>query len=65
MATTTATPCRTVTTTSVFPLVAYFALAYGLSWSILVPAGFGLLPDSSAGMLSLLAPIGPTVASCS
>jgi len=60
MATTTATPPRT-TTTSVFPLVAFFALAYALSWLILVPAGFGLLPDS-AGILAWLAPFGPAVA---
>jgi membrane protease YdiL (CAAX protease family) len=59
---TTATPARTATTTRLFPLVAYFALAYALSWLILVPAGFGLLPDSSAGVLSLLAPFGPAVA---
>jgi len=38
--TTAATPSRT-TTTSAFPLVAYFVLAYALSWLSLVPAGFG------------------------
>jgi membrane protease YdiL (CAAX protease family) len=64
MATTTATPSHTTATTgmrSVFPLVAFFALAYALSWLILVPAGFGLLPDS-AGILAWLAPFGPAVA---
>lgn len=64
MATTTATLSRTTTTTgtrSVFPLVAFFALAYALSWLILVPAGLGLLPDS-AGILAWLAPFGPAVA---
>ena len=63
MATTTATPSRTTgtTTTSVFPLVAYFVLAYALSWLILVPAGLGLLPDS-AGILAWVAPFGPAVA---
>jgi uncharacterized protein len=64
MATTTATPSRTTATTgtrSVFPLVAFFALAYALSWLILVPAGLGLLPDS-AGILAWLAPFGPAVA---
>lgn len=50
MATTTATPSRT-TTTSVFPLVAFFVLSYALTWLILVTAGFGLLPDS-AGILA-------------
>ena len=60
MATTTATPPRT-TTTSIFPLVAFFALAYALSWLILVPAGLGLLPDS-ADILAWLAPFGPAVA---
>jgi membrane protease YdiL (CAAX protease family) len=59
---TTATPSRTTTrATSVFPLVAFFALAYALSWLILVPAGLGLLPDS-AGFLAWLAPFGPAVA---
>jgi hypothetical protein len=58
MATTTATPSRTTATTSAFPLVAYFVLAYALSWLILVPAGLGLLPDS-AGILAWLAPFGP------
>jgi membrane protease YdiL (CAAX protease family) len=61
MATTTATPSRTTATTSAFPLVAYFVLAYALSWLILVPAGLGLLPDS-AGILAWLAPFGPAVA---
>lgn len=64
MATTTATLSRTTTTTgtrSVFPLVAFFALAYALSWLILVPAGLGLLPDS-AGILAWLAPFGPAMA---
>ncbi len=49
MATTTATPSRITTTTRAFPLAAYFLLAYALSWLILVPAGFGLLPDSAGG----------------
>ena len=62
MATTTATPSRTTTRAHVFPLLAYFALAYALSWLILVPAGLGLLPDSSAGVLSNVAPFGPAVA---
>jgi membrane protease YdiL (CAAX protease family) len=64
MTTTTATPSRATATTgtrSAFPLVAFFALAYALSWLILVPAGFGLLPDS-AGILAWLAPFGPAVA---
>jgi uncharacterized protein len=63
MATTPATPARTTTatTTSVFPLVAFFVLAYALSWLILVPAGFGLLPDS-VGILAWVAPFGPAVA---
>jgi uncharacterized protein len=64
MATTTATPSRSTATSgmrSVFPLVAFFALAYALSWLILVPAGLGLLPDS-AGILAWLAPFGPAVA---
>ena len=62
MATTAATPSRTTTrATSVFPLIAFFALAYALSWLILVPAGLGLLPDS-AGILANLAPFGPAVA---
>jgi uncharacterized protein len=60
MATTTATPSRT-TTTSAVPLVAFFVLAYALSWLILVPAGLGLLPDS-VGILAWLAPFGPAVA---
>jgi membrane protease YdiL (CAAX protease family) len=62
MATTTATPSRITTTTRAFPLAAYFVLAYALSWLILVPAGFGLLPDSSAGVLPWLVPFGPAVA---
>lgn len=62
MATTTATPSRITTRAHVFPLLAYFALAYALSWLILVPAGLGLLPDSSAGVLSNVAPFGPAVA---
>ena len=62
MATTTATPSRITTTARAFPLAAYFVLAYALSWIILVPAGLGLLPDSSAGVLSTLAPFGPAVA---
>lgn len=61
MATTTATPSRITTTTRAFPLVAFFVLAYALSWIILVPAGLGLLPDS-AGILSWLPPFGPAVA---
>ncbi len=64
MATTTATPSRTTAMTgtrSVFPLVAFFALAYALSWLILVPGGLGLLPDS-VGILANLAPFGPAVA---
>src|SRR4028119_1503745 len=63
MATNAAAPSRTATKAmSEFPLVAYFVLAYALSWLILVPAGFGLLPDSSAGVLSNVAPFGPAVA---
>jgi uncharacterized protein len=62
MATTTATQSRITTTTRAFPLVAFFVLAYALSWLILVPAGFGLLPDSSAGILVWLPPFGPAVA---
>ena len=61
MATTTATPLRSTTRTSVLPLLAYFALAYALSWLILVPAGLDLLPDS-AGILAWLAPFGPAAA---
>ncbi len=61
MATTTATPSRTTTTPRAFPLVAYFVLAYALSWLILVPAGLGLLPDSAA-VLAWLAPFGPAAA---
>ena len=61
MTTTTATPLRTTTRTSILPLLAYFALAYALSWLILVPAGFGLLPDG-ASILAWLAPFGPAVA---
>ncbi len=44
------------------PLAAYFALAYGLSWLILVPAAFGLISDSAGGLLSWLAPFGPALA---
>ena len=63
MAPTAVAPSHTATKTkSAFPLVAYFVLAYALSWLILVPAGFGLLPDSSAGVLSNVAPFGPAVA---
>ena len=61
MATITATPSRITTTTRAFPLVAYFVLAYALSWLILVPAAFGLLPGS-AGILAWVAPFGPAVA---
>jgi membrane protease YdiL (CAAX protease family) len=61
MAATTATPSRTNPTMTAFPLVAYFVLAYALSWLILVPAGLGLLPDS-AGILAWVAPFGPAVA---
>ena len=61
MVTITATPSHTTTKTSVFSLLAFFALAYALSWLILVPAGLGLLPDS-AGILAWLAPFGPAVA---
>ena len=60
MATTT-TQSRITTATRSFPLIAYFVLAYALSWLILVPAGFGLLPDS-AGVLAWVAPFGPAVA---
>jgi membrane protease YdiL (CAAX protease family) len=62
MATTTATPSRITTTARAFPLAAYFVLAYALSWLILVPAGLGLLPDSSAAVLVWLPPFGPAVA---
>jgi uncharacterized protein len=62
MATATAIPSRITTTTRAFPLAVYFILAYALSWLILVPAGLGLLPDSSAGVLSNVAPFGPAVA---
>jgi hypothetical protein len=62
MQATTATPARTTKgATSVFPLVAFFVLAYALTWLISVPAAFGLLPDS-AGILSWVAPFGPAVA---
>jgi membrane protease YdiL (CAAX protease family) len=44
------------------PLAAYFALAYALSWLILVPAGLGLIPESAGGILSWVAPFGPAVA---
>ena len=60
--TTTATPSRTTTTMRVFPLVAFFVLAYALSWIILVPAAFGLLPDSAGGVLPWVVPFGPAVA---
>jgi uncharacterized protein len=43
-------------------LAAYFVLAHALSWLILVPAGLGLLPDSSASVLAWLPPFGPAVA---
>ncbi len=62
MATTTVTPSRITTTIRAFPLAAYFVLAYALSWLILVPAGLGMLPDSSAGVLVWLPPFGPAVA---
>ena len=45
-----------------YPLAAYFALAYGLSWLILVPAGLGLIPESAGGILSWVAPFGPAAA---
>src|SRR3712207_2656945 len=63
MTTTTATPSRTTrtATTSAFPLLAFFVLAYALTWLILVPGGLGLLPDS-VGILAWLAPFGPAVA---
>ena len=61
MEATPATPSRITTTTRAFPLVAYFVLAYMLSWIILVPAGLGLLPNSAA-ILAWLAPFGPAVA---
>ena len=44
------------------PLLAYSALAYALSWLILVPAGLGLIPDGAGGILSWLPPFGPAVA---
>jgi membrane protease YdiL (CAAX protease family) len=62
MATTTATPSRITTITRAFPLAAYFILAYALSWLILVPAAFGLLPDSVGGVLPWVVPFGPAVA---
>ncbi len=62
MATTTATPSRITMTARAFPLAAYFLLAYALSWLILVPAGLGLLPESSADILVWLSPLGPAVA---
>jgi membrane protease YdiL (CAAX protease family) len=61
MATTTVTPSRITTTIRAFPLAAFFVLAYALSWLILVPAAFGLLPGS-AGILAWVAPFGPAVA---
>jgi uncharacterized protein len=45
-----------------YPLAAYFALAYALSWAILVPAGLGLIPESAGGILSWVAPFGPAAA---
>jgi hypothetical protein len=49
MATNAAAPARTATKAmSEFPLIAYFVLAYALSWLILVPAGFGLLYPTAA-----------------
>lgn len=60
--TTTATPSRITTTAKDFPLVAFFILAYALSWLVLVPAALGLIPDSSAGVLVWLPPFGPAVA---
>ena len=62
MAPTIAIPSRIATKTKAFPLVAFFVLAYALSWLILVPAAFGLLPDSSAGVLAWLPPFGPAAA---
>lgn len=62
MATAAAIPSRITATTRAFPLAAFFVLAYALSWLILLPAGFGLLPDSSAGVLVWLPPLGPAVA---
>ena len=62
MATTAATASHIATTIRTFPLTAYFVLAYALSWLILVPAGFGLLSDGSAGVLSHLPPFGPAAA---
>jgi uncharacterized protein len=44
------------------PLLAYSALAYGLSWLILAPAGLGLIPDNAGAILSWLPPFGPAVA---
>ncbi len=62
MATSTATPSRITSMARAFPLAAFFVLAYALSWLILVPAGLGLLPDSSADILVWLPPFGPAVA---
>ena len=50
------------------PLAAYFALAYGLSWLIMVPAGLalglGLLPEDARalGLLNNLTVYGPAIA---
>jgi membrane protease YdiL (CAAX protease family) len=45
-----------------YPLGAYLALAYGLSWLILVPAGLGVVPESAGDILSWLPPFGPAAA---
>ena len=45
-----------------YPLAAYLALAYGLSWLILVPAGLGLIPESAGDVLSWVPPFGPALA---